>query len=132
MKKTFWQAVKYLLFSAGAAIIQAGSFALMYNLMFKESWYSFSYVVSLILSVLWSFTLNRKYTFASVNNVPVAMLKVIGYYLVFTPVSTWVGQVMESAGWNGNLVQALNMLANLITEFIFWKLVVFKEKKVEN
>lgn len=132
MKKTFWQAVKYLLFSAGAAIIQVGSFALMYNVMFKESRYSLSYVVSLVLSVLWSFTLNRKFTFGSVSNVPVAMLKVIGYYLVFTPLSTWAGQVMESAGWNGNLVQALNMLANLITEFIFMKLVVFREKKQQN
>lgn len=132
MKKTFWQAVKYLLFSAGAGIIQVSSFALMYNLMFKETWYSFSYVVSLVLSVLWSFTLNRKFTFASASNVPVAMLKVIGYYLVFTPLSTWVGQAMESAGWNGNLVQALNMLVNLITEFIFMKLVVFREKKEKN
>ena len=69
-----------------------------------------------ILSVLWNFTLNRKYTFQSANNVPIAMLKVAGFYLVFTPVSMWLGQLAASAGWNGLLVEGLTMVANFVLE----------------
>lgn len=128
-KKSLWQAVKYTLFSISAGIIQTASFILLYNVLLAEKWYSFCYVVSLTLSVLWNFTLNRKITFQSANNVPIAMLQVAAFYLVFTPVSAWVGQVAETAGWNGNLVQILTMLANFILEFTFFKFVVFRDKK---
>lgn len=128
-EKTLWQAVKYTLFSASAGIIQTGSFVLLYNILLAETWYSFCYVVSLALSVLWNFTLNRKFTFQSANNVPVAMIKVACFYLVFTPASAWVGQIAETAGWNGNLVQILTMLANFALEFLYFKFFVFCEKK---
>lgn len=128
-KKSFWQAVKYTLFSASAGVIQEGSFLLLYNLLLSKTRYGLCYVVSLALSVLWNFTLNRKYTFQSANNVPVAMAKVACFYLVFTPLSTWVGQVAETAGWNGNLVQILTMLTNFVLEFLYFKFFVFREKK---
>lgn len=131
-KKSIWQAVKYTLFSASAGIIQTGSFVLLYNVLFRESWYSFCYAASLILSVLWNFTLNRKFTFQSANNVPVAMVQVACFYLVFTPLSTWLGQIAETAGWNGNLVQILTMLANFVLEFLYFKFVVFREKKAKD
>lgn len=131
-KKSLWQAVKYTLFSISAGLIQTGSFVLLYNVLLAEKWYSFCYVVSLVLSILWNFTLNRKITFQSANNVPIAMAKVACFYLVFTPVSTWVGQVAESAGWQGNLVQILTMLANFVLEFLFFKFVVFREKKAKD
>ena len=131
-KKSLWQAVKYTLFSISAGIIQTVSFILLYNVLLAEKWYSFCYIVSLVLSVLWNFTLNRKITFQSANNVPIAMLKVACFYLVFTPLSAWVGQIAETAGWNGNLVQILTMLANFVLEFIFFKFVVFREKKETN
>lgn len=130
-KKSLWQAVKYALFSASAGIIQTVSFILLFNVLFSERWYGLSYAVSLVLSVLWNFTLNRKYTFQSANNVPIAMVKVACFYLVFTPLSTWAGQVAATAGWNGNLVQILTMLANFVLEFLYFKFFVFREKNSE-
>ena len=128
-KKSLWQALKYTLFSISAGVIQEVSFILLYNVVFKEDLYDLCYLVSLILSIVWNFTLNRKYTFQSANNVAVAMLKVAGFYLVFTPLSTWLGQIVVNAGWNGNLVQILTMLANFVLEFLYFKYVVFRTKK---
>ena len=128
-KKSLWQALKYALFSISAGVIQEISFILLYNVIFKEGMYDLCYLVSLILSIVWNFTLNRKYTFQSANNVVVAMLKVAGFYLVFTPLSTWLGQMVVDAGWNGNLVQVLTMFANFVLEFLYFKYVVFRTKK---
>lgn len=130
-KKTLWQTVKYALFSVSAGVIQEGSFVLLYNWLFSETRYGLCYVVSLALSVLWNFTLNRKYTFQSANNVPVAMLKVAAFYLVFAPASWWVGRLAVNYGWNGNVVQILTMLANFVLEFLYFKFFVFREKKNE-
>ena len=129
-KKSLWQMLKYAIFSVSAGLIQTGSFVLLYNVIFREraALYDLSYIVSLALSVLWNFTLNRKYTFQAVVNVPVAMLKVAAFYLVFTPVSTWLGQIAVDAGWNGNLVQILTMFANFVLEFAYFKFVVFRGK----
>lgn len=129
-KKSLWQMLKYAIFSISAGVIQTGSFILLYNVIFqgKAALYDLSYIVSLVLSVLWNFTLNRKYTFQAVVNVPVAMLKVAAFYLVFTPVSSWLGQIAVDAGWNGNLVQILTMFANFVLEFAYFKFVVFRGK----
>lgn len=127
-KQSLWQMLKYAVFSVSAGVIQTGSFVLLYNVICKESLYNFSYIVSLVLSVLWNFTLNRKYTFKAIVNVPVAMLKVAAFYLVFTPVSGELGQWAVDAGWNGNLVQILTMLANFVLEFLYFKFVVFRGK----
>jgi len=125
-KKSLWQALKYALFSISAGVIQEVSFILLYNVIFKEDLYDLCYLVSLILSIVWNFTLNRKYTFQSANNIVVAMLKVAGFYLVFTPLSTWLGQMVVNAGWNGNLVQILTMLANFVLEFLYQRYVVYR------
>ena len=132
-KQSLWQMVKYTLFSLSAGLIQEGSFILLYNVLFSEALYGVSYGVSLALSVLWNFTLNRKFTFQSAANVPAAMLKVAGFYLVFTPASWWLGQLAVNGGWNGNLVQVLTMFANFVLEFLFFKFVVFRaaEEKAE-
>jgi len=86
-----------------------------------------AYLVALILSVLWNFTLNRKYTFHSASNVPVAMLKVAGFYLVFTPLSTWWTAALTSpeVAWNEYLVLAMTMIINFVTEYLFQRFVVF-------
>lgn len=122
-KKSIIQAVKFALFSASAGIIQVGTCTLFLEVFKWEYWVS--YLVSLILSILWNFTLNRKYTFKSATNIPIAMAKVFGYYLVFTPLSTWLGHLAESSGVNEYIVLAVTMLANLITEFLFCKFVVY-------
>ncbi len=122
-KKELIRAVKFTLFSASAGIIQAATFALMYELLHWVYWVS--YLISLILSVLWNFTLNRNITFKSANNVPVAMLKVAAFYAVFTPLSTWGGAALEGIGWNGFLVVAITMILNFVLEFLYDRFFVF-------
>ena len=130
-KESLWQAVKYTLFSVSAGVIQAVSFTLLFEVLLKsnESLYWVCHIVALILSILWNFTLNRKYTFQSAANVPIAMLKVAAFYLVFTPVSAWLGQLLVDIGWAGLLVEALTMVANFVLEFLYFKYVVFRDKK---
>lgn len=125
-KKQLWQAVKFTLFSASAGIIQVGSFALM-ELFIKSYW--IPYLISLVLSILWNFTLNRRYTFKSAANVPVAMAKVFGFYLVFTPLSTYLGHLAEGKGVNDFLVLAVTMISNFVLEFLFCKFLVYRGKE---
>ncbi|MBO4920000.1 MAG: GtrA family protein [Erysipelotrichaceae bacterium] len=124
-KKELLQTLKFTLFSISAGIIQIVSFTLL-NELLKLKWWP-SYLISLILSVLWNFTLNRKFTFQSASNVPVAMLKVFAYYCVFTPLSTLLGNKLVSMWWNEYLVTGINMLINLVTEFIYQKYYVFRD-----
>ncbi len=122
--KEFWRAVKFTLFSASAGLIQIGSFTLMNELLKWPYWVC--YLTALVLSVLWNFTLNRRFTFQSAANVPIAMAKVAAYYAVFTPLSTLLGNWLVGAcGWNEYLATILNMLLNFSTEFLFQRFVVF-------
>ena len=122
--KEFWRAAKFLFFSISAGVIQMGSFALLNELSGWSYWPC--YLISLLLSVLWNFTLNRKFTFKAAGNVPAAMLKVLAYYAVFTPVSTILGNYLsETLLWNEYLVTALNMVCNLVTEYLFQRYVVY-------
>ena len=125
-KKQMWQAVKFTLFSVSAGIIQIGSFALL-EIFIKDYWVP--YLISLVLSILWNFTLNRRYTFKSAANVSVAMTKVFGFYLVFTPLSTYLGNVAESFGVNDFIILIVTMLANFVLEFLFCKFVVYRGKE---
>lgn len=121
--KSLWQALKFTLFSVSAGIIQVGSFAVL-EIFIKDYW--IPYLVSLTLSILWNFTLNRKYTFKSAANVPVAMAKVFGFYLLFTPVSTYLGNLAEKQGCHDFLILAVTMLSNFVLEFLFCKFVVYR------
>lgn len=125
-KKQLWQAVKFTLFSISAGVIQIGSFALL-ELFIQDYW--IPYLISLVLSILWNFTWNRRYTFKSAANVPVAMAKVFGFYLVFTPLSTYLGDLAEGHGANDFLILIVTMLANFVLEFLFCKLVVYRGKE---
>ena len=127
MKKTnkeFWRAIKFGLFSISAGLIEIVSFTLLTELTPLP--YAPRYIIALVLSVLWNFTLNRQFTFKSANNVPIAMLKVALYYVVFTPLSTWLGDYLSGVlGWNEYLVTALNMIINFVTEFLYQRFFVF-------
>lgn len=125
-KKQLWQAVKFTLFSASAGVIQIGSFAIL-ELFISDYW--IPYLTSLVLSILWNFTLNRRYTFKSAANVPVAMAKVFGFYLVFTPLSTYLGDLAEGKGINDFVILIVTMLANFVLEFLFCKFVVYRGKE---
>lgn len=123
-RETLIQSVKFLLFSASAGVIQAGSFALLKELAHFRYWPA--YLIALTLSVIWNFTLNRKFTFQSAANVPAAMAKVFGYYCVFTPLSTWWGDALTNLGWNYYVVLFGTMIINLVTEYLFDRFVVFR------
>ena len=70
--------------------------------------------------------MNRKFTFQSAANVPVAMAKVAAYYAVCTPLSTLLGNFLAtSLGWNEYLVTVVNMLLNFSTEFLYQRFFVF-------
>ena len=127
-KESLMQTIKFTLFSISAAVIQTVSFTLLSLFVFHdpENEYGWSYFISLVLSVLWNFTLNREFTFKSANNVPIAMLKVLGFYAVFTPATVFGGQALTNAGWNEFLVFALTMILNFVLEFLFCKYVVFR------
>ena len=122
--KEFWRAIKFGLFSIYAGLIEIVSFTLLTELTPLP--YAPRYIIALVLSVLWNFTLNRQFTFKSANNVPIAMLKVALYYVVFTPLSTWLGDYLSGVlGWNEYLVTALNMIINFVTEFLYQRFFVF-------
>ena len=121
--KELLRTIKFTLFSISAGIIQIGAFTLLFE-VFRWS-EPVSHLVSLVLSVLWNFTLNRKFTFQSAANVPIAMLKVACFYLVFTPLSTWGVDALTGIGWNAYLVEILAMLVNFVTEYIFQRFFVF-------
>ena len=124
-KKELLRSLKFLMFSVSAGVIQIVTFTLLNELVHLPYWAS--YLVALVLSVIWNFTLNRRFTFRSANNVPVAMLKVAAYYAVFTPLSTLLEKYLTDAvGWNEYLVTFLNMVLNFVTEYLFDTFVVFR------
>ena len=126
----FWKIVKFSLFSFSAGLIQMGSFALLHACTNLGYWPSSLF--SLLLSVLWNFTLNRKFTFHSAANIPVAMAKVALYYLIFTPLSTLLGNYLNrTLLWNEYLVTILNMALNFVTEFLYQRYYVFRSSKPE-
>ena len=124
--KELLRTLKFVLLSASAGIIELLVFTLLNELIKWPYWPC--YLIALICSVVWNFTLNRRYTFQSANNVPLAMLKVFLFYCVFTPVTTILGNYLaEKCGWNEYLVTGLNMVLNLITEYLFDRFYVFKD-----
>lgn len=124
-KKDFLRSLNFLLFSISAGIIEIAAFSLLNEFTGWSYWPC--YLIALVLSVLWNFTLNRRYTFQSANNIPRAMTMVFGFYCVFTPLSTWLGHwLTEELFWNEYLVTAINMAANFVLEFLYDRFVVFR------
>ena len=124
-KKEVIRSLKFLLFSISAGVIELAAFSLLNELTSWSYWPC--YLVALALSVLWNFTLIRRYTFQSANNVPRAMALVFAFYCVFTPLSTFLGSFLaDTLGWNEYLVTILNMAANFILEYLYDRLVVFR------
>ena len=121
------QMLKFTLFSVSAGIIQVVTFVLFNELLDWMYWPA--YLVSLVLSIIWNFTFNRRYTFKSAANIPVAMLKLFGFYLVFTPTSTWLGHLAEQIGINDYIILALTMISNFVLEFLFSKFVIYKNQE---
>lgn len=141
-KQNFWLAVKFVLFSISAGLIEFGSYFILHEFTRIDSYtsldeifgneYGLTYFIALTLSVLWNFTLNRRFTFKSAANVSAAMLKVFCYYLVFTPLSIWWTVRLTDFGWNGYIVLIGTMLINLATEFTYCRFVVYRKNLYTN
>lgn len=148
-KDNMLQALKFVCFSASAGVIQVVAFTILdavlsklpatndFTRMLFHSEYGVQYLVALILSVIWNFTFNRKFTFKSANNIPIAMLKVFGYYCVFTPLSTWLGVLATShfgwgEDWHKYIVLGVTMITNMVTEFLFCRFVVYRNSMNTN
>ena len=124
--KELLRSLKFLLFSISAGVIEIVAFSLFNELTGWSYWPC--YLIALVLSVLWNFTLNRRYTFQSASNVPAAMIKVFAFYCVFTPASTVLGNFLaESLHWNEYLVTVINMVANFTLEFLYDRFFVFRD-----
>ena len=125
-RKETLRVIKFIMFSISAGVIEIISFTLLNELTDWPYWPC--YLIALILSVIWNFTLNRKFTFKSVANVPVAMAKILAFYCVFTPVTTILGNYLaESLHWNEYIVTGINMGLNITTEYLYDRFVVFRK-----
>ncbi len=139
-KKQFLQFLIFTGFSISAGVIQFVSTGVLST---WTGWipYWIAYLIGLVLSVVWNFTFNRKFTFHAANNVPFAMALVIVYYCAFTPLSTLgvdaiadLWQKSAGTSWNDGyemIITAAMMILNFVTEFIWDKFVVFNEKVTE-
>lgn len=126
-KKELLRTVKFILFSISAGVIQLGSYTLLESVLHLTPW--LCNLISLVLSVVWNFTFNRKFTFHSAENVPKAMALVAAFYLVFAPLSSWWTKVLTGpgVGWNPYLVEIMTMLTNFVTEYLYQRFVVFRK-----
>lgn len=124
-KKELIRKIKFTLFSISAGLIEILLFTILNEF---TSWgYWICYLIALVASVVWNFTLNREFTFRSTNNIPIAMTKVFAFYLVFTPVSTILGNILVNKfGINEYIVTGLNMLCNFVLEYLYDRYYVFK------
>ena len=123
-KKELIRTIKFTLFSISAGVIQIGLFTLLNELLSLDYWVS--YIISLVASILWNFTINRKVTFKSSNNVKLSMLLVFAFYLVFTPISTILGNLAESSGVNEYIVLAVTMICNFVLEYLYTRYIVYR------
>ena len=130
-RQNLLQLLKFTLFSISAGMVQLLSFTLITELVPNVPYWP-AYLTALTLSVVYNFTVNRKFTFKSAKNVPLAMLQVLGYYLVFTPLSTWWGDALSNAGWNSYIVLLGTMVINFVTEFLFCRFVVYRRDMFTN
>lgn len=146
-----WQAIKYFLCAASAGLIQFVTFTIMKTAFDKTGvtesmgtmWFFqdinkttfIATTIALGLSVLWNFTLNRKFTFKAANNVPLAMGLAFLFYVPFYPFQTWYVGAVENAinnsvgyeaSWGAIIAEGTVMLINGILEFCWQKFVVFR------
>ena len=134
--------IKFFLFSVSAGVIQLAATGLLNTTVHLDQLtnldellgndYGLAYFIGLFLSVVWNFTFNRKYTFKSVANVPIAMLKIFGFYCVFAPASIWWTVRLTDLGWHWLIVQLGTMVINLVTEYLYSRFVVYRNSVYTN
>ena len=120
--KEFLRVVKFTIISISAGIIQIGVFSLLNEVLEVNYWVA--YLTSLLLSIIWNFTINRKVTFKAANNVTIAMILILLFYAVFTPVSTILGDYVESKNVNEYIVLGVTMISNFVLEFLYTRFIL--------
>ena len=123
-KKEWLRSLKFLLFSISAGIVQILSFTLFIEAFRLKEW--LANAISMLFSVVWNFTINRKLTFKSANNITIAMLLVALFYACFIPLSSWLTNIANNAGINKYLVEAMVMIYNFVLEFLYCRFVVYR------
>jgi len=150
-----WQFFKFLLCAASAGIIQFVTFTILQTIFkktgtdqtlgtmwfFQDGYLKTTFIATtcaLVLSILWNFTLNRKFTFKAANNLPLAMVLAFCFYIPFYPFQTWyVGTIEQelfkytttNAIWPGLIAEGTVMIINFVLEFLWQKFVVFRKPK---
>lgn len=159
--KTARQAVKYALCTASAGAIEFITFTILLNVLPIDpsrhivfitdvSLLNFvSTCISLALSILWNFTINRKFTFKSAGNVPRAMILAFLFYVPFFPFKLWFNGYMpgylvagaaQAAGVTAAVylashsivslgVEVMTMLLNAVLEFCWQKFVIYRKEE---
>ena len=122
--KEIFRAIKFTLFSISAGIIQIGLFTLLNELLHLDYWGS--YIISLLASIIWNFTINRKVTFKSSNNITKSMILILLFYVVFTPISTILGEIAENNKVNEYIILIVTMISNFVLEYLFTRFVVYR------
>lgn len=147
-RKGVMQFIKYALCAASAGIIQLVVFTILHNVI-PDDGKTINFIkpteintfvattVALCASILWNFTLNRKFTFKDASNVPKAMILAFLFYVPFYPFQTWYVCTIEpllSAKINdtlaGIIAEGTVMIINFALEFMWQKFVVFRKPKV--
>ena len=130
-RKEIIRAIKFALVSVSAGIVEIGVFTVMNEFTGLKYWPC--YLTALVASVVWCFTINRRYTFKSTKNVPRAMAMVFAFYLVFTPATTILGNYLaETLHWNEYLVTGINMALNLSLEYLYDTFIVYRGEMDNN
>lgn len=143
-RKTLVQALKYAVCTASAGLIQFVSFAILQAAL-PTGMGTIHFIVedmpletflattiALVLSVLWNFTINRKFTFKSAGNVTRAMILAFLFYVPFYPFQTWYVHTVKYALGNteaaGLLAEATVMLINGVLEFCWQKFFIYRKE----
>ena len=124
--------LKFVLFSASAGIIETVAMILCEEVI-KIPGHYVCYTIALVLSILWNFTFNRKFTFQSAENVPKAMALVFLFYVPFAPFTIWMEHFLaDTHDWNEYVVLAINMALNLSLEYLWDSKIVYRNSKDTN
>lgn len=121
------QAVKYFFVSLSAGIIEFVSFTIMVLIFGKATetlrWIEF---VSLGLSCIYNYIVNRKVTFKATDNMVRGITIIAIFYAFFFPFSMWFVPMMVENGVNPMLAKIIKMGINFIFEFSLYKFVIFR------
>lgn len=129
-KKTFKELIKFAVVCWSGAIIKFLLFTL-FNEVFKwEYW--ICYLVSMIIALIYTFILNKFVTFKTDSSTTRSLLLYALFNILFIPLSTLLIDFLTDKGWNEYLSLGVVMVINFWAEFVYDKLLAFKDKKATN